>query len=473
MKGIYSKLSGSLTFTNAVNTTSGAITAVNATPTGAATAGSALAITLNGASSLVTQVTAISATTLVLQVTMDGAVWVTVGGTPFVAVGTDSQSASITATGIYQADVSGFIQARISSSSGTSATISSLTATSSGSGLVAVNSALPAGSASIGTVSVSNLPATQAISAASLPLPTGAAQETGNLAAIVTQETALNTNAGTIADTTWSGSGNGTLNAILKAIYAKVAGTLTVTGTVTANVQGGNTTAVKVDGSAVTQPVSIATLPSLAAGANAIGTVSVTALPALPAGANSIGTVVLGAGAAAVGTVAAPAITKGTQGATGFMVQELKDAGRNLTNYFMALPVVSTATETLQSLTGWKGSAAVAATTTPAVVTTGKTYRVTSLTLSYTAIATAGYVMFRLRANTAGVVVVTSPLVNSWQVGVPGATAGFVQSITIDLPDGIEFAAGTGIGLTVQGYSATAVATAVGYAHAEITGFEY
>ena len=112
---------------------------------------------------------------------------------------------------------------------------------------------------------------TQPVSVTTLPLPTGAAKESGgNLDAIntsttttatqatttATQVTAINTVQGAVADTAWTGAGSGTVVAILKAIYGKVAATLTVSGTVTANVQGGNTAAVKVDGSAVTQPVS-------------------------------------------------------------------------------------------------------------------------------------------------------------------------------------------------------------------------
>lgn len=70
---------------------------------------------------------------------------------------------------------------------------------------------------------------------------------------------------------------------------------------------GANATAVKVDGSAVTQPVSLASVPShavtnagtfavqvssaLPAGTNNIGDVDVISLPALPAGTNNIGDV--------------------------------------------------------------------------------------------------------------------------------------------------------------------------------------
>lgn len=166
-------------------------------------------------------------------------------------------------------------------------------------------------------------------------------------------------------------------------------------------------------------------------------------------------------------------ITKGTQGATGITTQDLKDAGRNQTNYFMALPVVSTATDTLMSLTGYKSGAAVAATTTPAVVTAGKTYRIKCITITYVAIATAGTVRFTLRANTGGVAAVTSPAVATYFIGGQSATAGVAETVCIAIPDGLEFAAGTGIGVSMQGYGSTQVAAAVGYGQINIEGYEY
>ena len=59
--------------------------------------------------------------------------------------------------------------------------------------------------------------ATQPVSAASLPLPTGAAMEAGgNLAAVASA-------AGTIADAAYSGSGSASLVAALKGVYARLA----------------------------------------------------------------------------------------------------------------------------------------------------------------------------------------------------------------------------------------------------------
>jgi hypothetical protein len=171
--------------------------------------------------------------------------------------------------------------------------------------------------------------------------------------------------------------------------------------------------------------------------------------------------------------VAVTALTKGAQGAAGFTTQDLKDAGRSVNNLFMATPIITTATDALQSLTGFAGTAAVAATTTPAVVTAGKTRRIDSLTLTYVAIATAGSAKFTLRANPAGVVVIGSPAVATWVVGGPAAVAGVTQTAEISFPNGMEFAAGTGLGISVVGLSATQVATAVGYAQAALTSTEY
>lgn len=174
-----------------------------------------------------------------------------------------------------------------------------------------------------------------------------------------------------------------------------------------------------------------------------------------------------------VNIVTLPAVTKGTQGATGMTVQELKDAGRNVTNYYMAVPILTTNTEVMQSFAGYKSGVAVGTTATPVVVTASKTYRITSIVLTYTAVAIAGVALFTLRANLSGVGVIGSPLVGSWVVGTPSNTAGHTSTITINFPDGLEFAAATGIAMGATGLGGTMIATAVGYAHATINGFEF
>ena len=171
--------------------------------------------------------------------------------------------------------------------------------------------------------------------------------------------------------------------------------------------------------------------------------------------------------------VALAAITKGTQGATGVTVQALNDAGRNAVHFYMVIPVLATATDTLQSLTGTKAGATVVATTTPAVVTAAKTMRITRMSATYIATAASGYGIARLRFNTAGVVVITSPVAVTLAAssGTP-ATANAGSSEEASLNEGWEFAAGTGIGISAQGFAA-ATATAVGYMLVSMTGYEY
>lgn len=177
------------------------------------------------------------------------------------------------------------------------------------------------------------------------------------------------------------------------------------------------------------------------------------------------------------GTVAVtpPTLTKGTQGATGFSVQELRDAGRNQTNYFHAAPIITTVAEVMQTLTGYKGGIAVAATATPAVVTAGKTYRISRITINYTAATVIGGALIRLRANLTGVGVVGSPLVETWQVGNNAAfVAGEVSNLVMDYPEGLEFPAGTGIAVGVIGAGAVpTTGTITGYVQISIEGYEY
>ncbi len=244
-----------------------------------------------------------------------------------------------------------------------------------------------------------------------------------------------------------------------------------------------------------TQPVSLATnTPTIAAGTAIIGKVGIDQTTpgatngvqvnaALPAGANTIGAVNIAASQTVAvtqataanlnATVTPIAITKGTQGATGFTTQDLKDAGRNQIHYYMVIPVLATATDALQSLTGTKGGLTVTATTTPAVVTAGKTLRITRVAATYVATITSGYAIVRLRFNTAGVVAVTSPVAATLAVGAGNpATANSTSFEEATLSEGWEFAAATGIGISVQGFAA-ATATAVGYVLVSVTGYEY
>jgi hypothetical protein len=139
---------------------------------------------------------------------------------------------------------------------------------------------------------------------------------------------------GTQGDAAWSGSGSSTLVAALKAIYAKVAGIIGVSQSGTWTVQPGNTantTAWKVDNSAVVQGTSAASGAFVDGSISTIGTQAdaawsgsgsstlVAALKAIYAKVAATltvsGTVVLGTGAAAIGYVIGrtsnPSVTPG------------------------------------------------------------------------------------------------------------------------------------------------------------------
>jgi hypothetical protein len=291
-------------------------------------------------------------------------------------------------------------------------------------------------------IPVSGFPATQPISAVALPLPTGAATE-ATLSALNGKMVSA-----VVSD---YDSGVGVVNVEMRGIALPGAG---------GPVQGGTAAnPMRTDPTGTTvQPVSgpLTNTELRAAGVPVLGPLTNTELRA-----------------AAV-PVSLPALTKGTQGTTGTSTQDLKDSGRNLTSFFMALPVLTTAADVLMSLTGFKGGATVAATTTPAVVSAGKTLRITRITITYIATASAGEVRVSLRANVAGPVVVASPVVESWVVGAgTPATAGSSQTVTISFPDGLEFAAGTGIGITIAGVGVTGALAVAGYGQVSLSGFEY
>jgi hypothetical protein len=150
-----------------------------------------------------------------------------------------------------------------------------------------------------------------------------------------------------------------------------------------------------------------------------------------------------------------------------------KDGNRNQTNYYTQSHAATTATDALLTLTGYKGGVAVTGTTTPAVVTAGKTYRITSVVLGYIGIATLSGARFTLRANLSGVVAIGSPAVGSWWIGAETAGAGVYAQLTVDVPDGFEFPAGTGIGVSVLGLNTGGSGAIAGPAAIMIHGFEY
>jgi len=147
------------------------------------------------------------------------------------------------------------------------------------------------------------------------------------------------------------------------------------------------------------------------------------------------------------------------------------DTSRNSVSFATVLPVITTASEALLSLTGFKSDAAVGATTTPAVVTAGKKYRITNIHVTYVAVATAGSTRLSLRKHVGGTVLVTDPVLWQTVVGAASATAGVSQ--TVEYVVDMEINAGDGIGVSQLGLGATQTASAVGYGAITIYGYEY
>lgn len=109
--------------------------------------------------------------------------------------------------------------------------------------------------------------------------------------------------------------------------------------------------------------------------------------------------------------VSAPTITKGTQGANGFTVQRLNDAGRVIVNAATAIAGVTTVTsEALLSLNVSRDGAATAGATTIAV-TSGKRLRIIGV-VSGVISTSAAVISCRvaLRMNPSGAVTATSPI---------------------------------------------------------------
>lgn len=168
-----------------------------------------------------------------------------------------------------------------------------------------------------------------------------------------------------------------------------------------------------------------------------------------------------------------PSLTKGTQGSTGFSVQDLKDAGRT-TIIFSATAAAAgtTGTETAISLIKSAGTGATS-TGTSFVITSGKTFRITQIFLSVRGndTATAQTTVFNFRLNTAGAVTTSStPILFSARIATV-ATSGIYQTIPLPIPDGMEIQ-GNGtiqIGLTAAATYTTNAPTW----DCLIFGFEY
>ena len=378
-----------------------------------------------------------------------------------------------------------------------------------------------------GTVSVGNFPATQPISAASLPLPTGASTSakqpaigtagTPSSDVLSVQGVAGGTPqpvSGTLAVSNFPATQpvSGTVGVnnfpATQPVSLAVAPTTPVTGTFFQATQpvsaaslplptGAATSANQateiaslasidaktpalvsgrqpVDGSGVTQPVSGTV--GLAAGAAVIGHVIVDTAPSTPVTGTffqatqpvSAAALPLPAGAATSANQATP-VVKGTQGSTAEPTQDLKDSGRQYLS-FTATAAAGVIAEALLTLSQNK-QGVVTAGVTSYVITSGKTLRITTIAISVRSAAAAiAFSRLALRHNPAGATIATSPVAYQLpEVNTNSATSGTGAAIVIPIPDGIEF---FGNGTQTIGLSHLDQAT-TNILNVTLTGFEY
>lgn len=168
-----------------------------------------------------------------------------------------------------------------------------------------------------------------------------------------------------------------------------------------------------------------------------------------------------------------PTLTKATQGATGYSTQDLKDAGRTHINFYaVAAASGATTVETAITLTKSSGTGATS-TGTSFVITNGKRFRITHLSVATrgNTTATVQTTTFNLRLNTAGAVITSSTPIVFAARSATAAVASAWDRYIIPIPDGFEIL-GDG---TLQ-FGITAAATFTTNAptwDVNIIGFEY
>lgn len=174
---------------------SGSVTTQNLNPnTGVATASSTVAVTgVNGMSNASVQVTGVYTGALTAQATVDGSNWVALTGILNTATGALTATIASAAVGIFQIDVAGFAQVRITALAAVTGTATVTVRASIGNGTVALDSPLPTGANVIGALS-----ANQSVNAAQIngvtPLMGNGVTGTGSLRVTLASDTTSNTN---------------------------------------------------------------------------------------------------------------------------------------------------------------------------------------------------------------------------------------------------------------------------------------
>lgn len=310
------------------------------------------------------------------------------------------------------------------------------------------------------------------VSAASLPLPAGAALDatlTGGTSKAIARGGAKGST--TAADVT-----SVSIDANTQALHTNVTNfpaSQAVTGTFWQ----------------ATQPVSLATnTPVIATGSNVIGaltanqSVNQTQINGV---AVLAGNGVTGTGSMRV-TIASdqtafsvnatgPTLTKGTQGATGHSVQDLKDAGRSC----LAMTAEFAFAQTAETLLTMTLSTDGAATTTfsSRVITSGKKFRIQSVHIEVETLGSGTApqrAYLRLRRNNAGATVAGSPLQAVWCCVNNTAIVKSAAFMDYEYPDGMEM---NGDGTATFGFTLETpdwvTTTGTGRAKITVIGYEY
>jgi len=156
---------------------------------------------------------------------------------------------------------------------------------------------------------------------------------------------------------------------------------------------------------------------------------------------------------------------KGVQGTNAASVQDYKDSGRVYKTFYIDA-IAGVTSEALVTMN--INSAGTVTTGTSYTVTSGKTLRLTSFTATSKSSTTTA-VNGRVRVRSAASVSASSGIVINADIpSTPGtAAAGTGQSVTIDIPDGIEIAGGQQIGISQVLSSTSSTVSCM------LIGFEY
>lgn len=172
-----------------------------------------------------------------------------------------------------------------------------------------------------------------------------------------------------------------------------------------------------------------------------------------------------------------PTLTKGTQSANGYSIQDLKDSGRVAISWTVSGFATAQAAEALLTVTESRDGAATT-TFTSKTITNGKRLRLQSLSFTVGAGGSApaiSRVTIRIRVNTLGATTTSSPLQFIGAQGVPGTTKAMSPTFNQDWPDGLEFL-GDGtktIGVSIDSLDWVVTTNTPQLWSLTITGFEY